>query len=59
MSEPIVRHEKTHLFACACCSYTKKIGRTEPVICPNCGGIAGTYRVLDHGELLHQPCPGA
>jgi rubrerythrin len=52
-------HEKTHLFACAYCSYTKEIGRTEPVTCPNCGGIAGTYRILDHGELLRQPHPGA
>jgi len=59
MSELTSQHEKTHLFACAYCSYTKEIARTEPVTCPNCGGIAGTYRILDHGELLRQPLSGA
>jgi rubrerythrin len=50
--------QKTHLFACAYCSYTKEIGCTEPVACPNCDGIAGTYRILDYGEVLRL-YPGA
>lgn len=58
MSELIDRQTKTHLFACAYCSYTKQIGRTEPVTCPNCGDCAGTYRILDYGELLGQPAAG-
>lgn len=59
MSELIDGHEKTHLFACAYCRYTKEIGRTEPVTCPHCESNAGTYRILDYGELVRQPYPGA
>jgi rubrerythrin len=59
MSELIDGYEKTHLFACAYCSYTKEIGRTEPVTCPHCDSNAGTYRILDYGELRSLQCPGA
>jgi hypothetical protein len=53
MSDP--SDQKTHLFACAYCRYTKEIGRTEPVTCPSCGTTAGTYRLLDLDELRLQP----
>ena len=42
---------KTHLFACDSCRYTKEIGRSEIVVCPQCGTTAGLYRVLDTSEL--------